>query len=99
MLADRARLELSRLRVLEVLVDRVLDVGDVEAGDADLAARRPLRDQLGRGFPVGLIDRAPNGLAAERALDVDRARAASIALRGVNRTSGDDGKSGASSAP
>lgn len=80
MLADRRRLELARDGVVEILLDCFANGGDVEPGDADLPARRPLCDELVRGLPVGLIERAADGLAAEGALDVDGAAAAPIAL-------------------
>jgi len=71
---------------LDVILARhsVADRRRLVPGQADLAARGPGIDDLGRGVPRRLIEGSSNRFPAERALYIDRALAPAIALGAVS---------------
>ena len=86
-LPGRLPADVTSSGVREELLYRLDDGGDLRLDDADFARLVPLGDQVAGRGPRREVERLLDGLAAERAFDVDRTRAATVTFRSLTARS------------
>src|SRR5581483_9724953 len=75
---DALRLEIASLRICDVLGNGFGYRRDLHLDRPDLPCRVPFRNQVRGSFPRREVERPAHLLAAQRALDVNRALTAAI---------------------